>query len=67
MYANTRTASACEKGILADQDKTSRILEKLRRRAEQIGYGCVICEIQVHDGQIRQVDITTVKERMRGD
>ena len=43
------------------------ILEKLKKRAEQIGYGSLICEMQVHQGRIRQVDITMVKERMRAD
>jgi hypothetical protein len=43
------------------------ILEKLKNRAEQVGYGSLICEIQVHQGKIRQVDITMVKERMRAD
>jgi len=57
-----------EKAILQDQDKSvDNIWEKLKRRAEQVGYGSLICEIQVHQGQIRQVDITTIKERMRAD
>jgi len=43
------------------------IWKKLKRKAEQVGYGSLICEIQVHQGEIRQVDITTVKERMRAD
>jgi hypothetical protein len=67
MYVRTRTVESADKGLLASHDKSSNILEKLRRRAEQIGYGCLICEIQVHEGQIKQVDITTVKERMRAD
>jgi hypothetical protein len=67
MYVGTRTVEGSGKAVSAKQDKTGNILEKLRHRAEQIGYGSLICEIQVHDGQIRQVDITTVKERMRAD
>ncbi len=67
MYIRARTAGNSETALLANQDKSSNLLEKLRQRAEQIGYGCLVCEIQVHQGQIKQVDITTVKERMRAD
>ena len=57
-----------EKTVSANQDKyTNGVLEKLKQRAEQVGYGSLICEIQVHQGKIRQVDITMVKERMRAD
>ena len=57
-----------EKTTLSDPNKSAdNIWEKLKLRAEQVGYGTLICEIQVHQGQIRQVDITTVKERMRAD
>ncbi len=57
-----------EKTFLPSQNNSvDNIWEKLKRRAEQMGYGSLICEIQVHQGQIRQVDITTVKERMRAD
>ena len=66
MYTKARTLER-EDGVVAKQDRTGRILEKLRQRAEQIGYGCLVCEVQIHDGQIRQVDVTTAKERMRGD
>ena len=56
------------KSILPNQTKSvDNIWEKLKRRAEQIDYGSFICEIQVHAGKIRQVDITTIKERMRAD
>ncbi len=56
------------KSVLARQDTSADgIWEKLKHRAEQIDYGSIICEIQVHGGKIRQVDITTVKERMRAD
>lgn len=67
MYVRARTAENSDTALLTDQDKSSNLLEKLRRRAEQVGYGCLVCEIQVHQGQIKQVDITTVKERMRAD
>lgn len=67
MYVRAGTVEGREKAVITQEDKSSNILEKLRRRAEQIGYGCLVCEIQVHRGQIRQVDITTVKERMRAD
>lgn len=57
-----------ENTILLNQNKSvDNIWEKLKRRAEQVGYGTILCEIQVHQGQIRQVDITTVKERVRAD
>jgi hypothetical protein len=57
-----------EKSALQKQNQSvDNIWEKLKRRAEQVGYGSLICEMQVHQGQIRQVDITTIKERMRAD
>jgi len=43
------------------------IWEKLERRAAQIDYGSLVCELQVHEGQVRQIDITVVKERIRAD
>lgn len=56
------------KSILTTQNKSvDNIWEKLKRRAEQIEYGSILCEIQVHAGKIKQVDITTIKERMRAD
>lgn len=56
------------KNVLTNQDKSvNAIWKKLEDRAEQLGYGSLICEVQVHQGRIRQVDITTVKERMRAD
>jgi hypothetical protein len=67
MYIKARTVGESQKAFSKNQDRTGSILEKLRRRAEQVGYGSLVCEIQVHDGQIRQVDITTVTERMRAD
>ena len=57
-----------KKSNLSNQNKSvDNIWEKLKRRAEQIDYGSLVCEIQVHEGQIRQVDITIVKERVRAD
>ena len=43
------------------------ILEKLRDRAERVGYGTVVCELQVHQGRIKQVEITAIREKMRAD
>ncbi len=43
------------------------ILEKLRQRAAEIGYGSLICELQIHQGQIKQVEITGIKEKLRAD
>ena len=67
MYVKARIAENSEKPFLANEEKSRTILEKLRHRAEQVGYGCLVCEIQVHQGQIKQVDITAIKERMRAD
>ena len=67
MYVKARMAEGCEQALLTNHDKSSTILEKLRHRAEQVGFGCLVCEIQVHQGQIKQVDITAIKERMRAD
>ena len=67
MYVKARIAESCDKTLLANEEKSRTILEKLRHRAEQVGYGCLVCEIQVHQGQIKQVDITAIKERMRAD
>jgi len=56
------------KNVLTNQDKSvNTIWKNLERRAEQLGYGSLVCEVQVHQGRIRQVDITTVKERLRAD
>lgn len=56
------------KSSSTDQDKaTDAILDKLKQRVKRVGYGSLICEIHVHQGKIKQVDITTVKERMRAD
>ncbi len=43
------------------------ILEKLKQRAEKIGYGSLICELKVHQGRISQVEITAITEKMRAD
>lgn len=67
MYIKAGMAENCEKALLPNQDRSGVILEKLRHRAEQVGFGCLVCEIQVHQGQIKQVDITAIKERMRAD
>ena len=57
-----------EKTILPNNNNSvDNIWEKLKHRAEQIDYGSFICEIQVHGGKIRQVDVTAVKDRMRAD
>lgn len=48
-------------------DPADRIWEKLKYRAEELNYGTLACELQVHGGQIRQVDITIVKEKFRAD
>ena len=53
--------------VTRQENRTKQILDKLRERAEQIGYGTVVCELQVHQGKIKQVEITTIKERMRAD
>ena len=67
MYVKARMAESSEQALLTNHDKSGTILEKLRHRAEQVGFGCLVCEIQVHQGQIKQVDITAIKERMRAD
>ena len=57
-----------QNSIFIDQKRpVDNIWEKLKHRAVQVGYGSLFCEIQVHNGQIKQVDITTVKERVRAD
>lgn len=57
-----------QKSILPSQNRSvDNIWEKLKHRAEQVGYGSLVCEIHVHQGEIRQVDITTIKERVRAD
>ena len=59
-------AESCKKYALPRREKSSDgIWEKLKHRAEQVDYGSIICEMQVHEGKIRQVDITSVKERIR--
>ncbi len=67
MHIKTRLVENPERALSTNRDKSLRLLDKLRYRAEQIGYGSLICEIQVHEGRIKQVDVTTVKERIRAD
>ena len=57
-----------ENNILPNQTKpANKIWDKLKHRAEKVGYGSMICEMQVHEGKIKQIDITMVKERVRID
>jgi hypothetical protein len=48
-------------------DEADIIWRKLKDRAEQVSFGTLVCEMQVHQGHIRQVEITLIKERMRAD
>ncbi len=43
------------------------ILEKLKQRVAEIGYGSLICEVQIHQGQIKQIEISAIKEKLRTD
>lgn len=43
------------------------IWQRLQEKATEIGYGSFTCEMQIHDGIIKQVDITETKERFRID
>jgi hypothetical protein len=54
-------------GIQEINQRRYDILEKLKQRAEKVGYGSLICELKVHQGRISQVEITSIKERMRAD
>ncbi len=47
--------------------REDRILEKLKDRVKQVGYGSLVCELQIHQGQISQIEITSIKARMRID
>ena len=57
-----------KQSILPNHDKSvDNIWEKLKRRAGQLDYGSLLCEVQVHKGQIRQIEVTVIKEKIRAD
>ena len=57
-----------KQSVLPDHIKTrDNIWEKLKCRAEKLEYGSLVCEVYVHGGEIRQIDVTVVKERLRAD
>jgi hypothetical protein len=49
-----------------DEGKYSLWL-KLEAKAEQLQFGVICCEMQVHEGKIKQLDITDTRERFRAD
>lgn len=59
-----------EKKDLTDHDKSGNvdmIWQHLKDKAAAIRFGVIDCQLTVHDGQIRQLDITQTKERFRVD
>ena len=46
-----------------ESDKENRILTELKRRAEEIKYGCVTVEFKIQDGRILQGEI--VQQRIK--
>ncbi len=55
-----------QNGAVACQvNREDKILIKLKERVKEIGFGSLVCELQVHQGQISQIEITAIKERMR--
>ena len=47
--------------------REDQILEKLKDRVKRIGYGSLVCELQIHQGQISQIEVTAIREKMRID
>jgi hypothetical protein len=48
---------------MEDSDKENRILTELKRRAEDIRYGCVTVEFKIQDGKILQGEI--IQQRIK--
>lgn len=59
--------NSSEKTLTNGQDSSYILWQRLQAKAAEIKYGSFICEMQVHDGIIKQVDITETKERFRID
>jgi len=45
-------------------DKQEKILEELKRRAEEIKYGSVICEFKIHEGKIMAGEVIEQKIKL---
>jgi len=55
------------KNILTADHPSAILLNRLVLRCEEIGYGELTCELKIHDGEIKQIDIVQTKERLRID
>lgn len=62
MGAQTQQRVLCSKN-----KRTDEVLEKLETRAEKVGFGSIVCELKIHHGEISQIDITSIREKVRGD
>lgn len=49
------------------ETREDKILQKLKDRVKQIGFGSLVCELQIHQGKISQIEITGIREKMRVD
>jgi hypothetical protein len=57
-----------EKKVLTNGNQVAySIWQKVEAKAEKLGYGVICCEITVHDGKVKQLEITGVRERYRVD
>ena len=65
--SSSRAIRLSEKSMPNHVEPVDRIWEKLKHRSEQIDYGTLCCEIMVHGGIIKQIDIIRTKERFRAD
>jgi len=57
-----------EKKDLTDHKESGNvdmIWQRLKEKATEIKYGSFTCEMHVHDGTIKQVDVTEIKAKFR--
>jgi hypothetical protein len=50
---------------LNGKPETGTVMDRLLARVADLGYGEIQCRLKVHDGQISQIDIEAVTERLR--
>ena len=47
--------------------KADNIWKKIKEKAEVLRYGSFVCSLTVHDGEIRQAEMSNLVERIRAD
>ena len=50
---------------LNGKSRQDTLVDRLLARAGELGYLELVCRIKVHDGQVSQIDIEGITERLR--